>query len=152
MRLPGAAPDRHAVSVLALQPAPRLRPRLTAPIVAGAVWLALVATWQWVQPAGSVRSLCLFRNVTGVPCPTCGTSRAAVAAIHGRFLDAAALNPMMAAIVMSAAAWLVLRGVLGRRIAFHPTPRLTAALWVLAAAAFAANWTWVIARHSMHGP
>ncbi len=39
---------------------------------------------------------CRFRAFTGIPCPTCGTTRAAVALLEGRPLDAMAVNPLAA--------------------------------------------------------
>ncbi len=37
---------------------------------------------------------CPFRAITGIPCPTCGTTHAAVALLHGRLGQALALNPL----------------------------------------------------------
>jgi len=39
---------------------------------------------------------CAFHRMTGHPCPTCGTTRAALALLHGQVLRAIALNPLMA--------------------------------------------------------
>jgi hypothetical protein len=45
-----------------------------------------------------VPSLCMFRNLTGLPCPGCGLSRAFVCIAHGQLLRAWQYNP---------ASWLV---------------------------------------------
>ncbi len=37
---------------------------------------------------------CPFRTITGIPCPTCGTTRAAVALLDGQLAQALALNPL----------------------------------------------------------
>ena len=37
---------------------------------------------------------CPFRAITGIPCPTCGTTHAALALLNGRFGDAFSANPL----------------------------------------------------------
>ncbi len=51
-----------------------------------AFWLALAP----LVPA------CPFRAITGIPCPTCGTTHAALALLNGRLADAFAANPLAA--------------------------------------------------------
>lgn len=96
---------------------------------------------------------CLFRTLTGVPCPTCGTTHAFLALAHGDLAAALASNPLVVVASAGAAAlavfWAAL-AALGK-----PLPRGLAALetrwprWLRLAAvlALAANWLWV-ARHS----
>lgn len=38
-------------------------------------------------------TLCLFRNITGLPCPGCGMTRAFLFLGHGDFYEAIRLNP-----------------------------------------------------------
>ena len=91
--------------------------------------------------------ICPLKRLTGLPCPTCGSTRAVVCALRGDFAGAFAFQPLvMTAVVaagpMALVAWLsphakrLLRGV-----ACHP---LT---WVVGGLAVAANWVYVI----MHG-
>ncbi len=139
------APD---LAGLRFETAEPLRLRWSPPIILLGVWIVLLALAQWVRPAHFEESLCMFRNVTGTPCPTCGTTRAVMAALDGRVVDAIVLNPLVAAAAVAAGAWLLLR-VLGRRLAVDLTPRHRAALWTLAGVLAAANWIWVIARETM---
>lgn len=39
-------------------------------------------------------SLCFFRNVTGLPCPGCGITRAVVSCAHGDLVHAIAYHPL----------------------------------------------------------
>lgn len=116
--------------------------------------------WVWAIAAASALILrpfwlaltpflppCPFRFLTGVPCPSCGTTHAAVALLHGHVLAALAANPLatvaglgfVAGIV--APLWVAARGLVPELP--HPMPR-----WMRLAiiAAIAANWAWLIGR------
>ena len=41
-------------------------------------------------------TLCPLRRFLGIPCPTCGTTRAVAALLRGNVREALALNPLMA--------------------------------------------------------
>lgn len=47
-------------------------------------------------------TLCLFKNVTGIPCPACGTTRSILLLLNGNFMDAFTLNPfgVLAAVLL----------------------------------------------------
>ena len=49
-------------------------------------------------------TICLFKNLTGVPCPSCGMTRAFLFLGHGYVLKASALNPLAAPVAL--ALWL----------------------------------------------
>jgi hypothetical protein len=51
----------------------------------------------WLALAPHLRP-CIFRSVTGVQCPTCGTTRAATAFLEGDLLAAFAANPLAAVV------------------------------------------------------
>lgn len=105
--------------------------------------LALRPLWLAIAP---LLPPCPFRALTGIPCLSCGTTRAAVAMLHGRPLDALLLNPLAAlagAAFLSggllAPAWILFGGPV-------PAPPRPLPLWARAAlvAALAANWAWVV--------
>ncbi len=93
-------------------------------------------------------SFCMFKHFTGLPCPTCGTTRT-----FGRFfaLDvpgAFAMNPLAALGVFVLAAWALADLALmtrGRSLSLDVSPRAGRALRVLAVAAIALNWVYLIA-------
>jgi Protein of unknown function (DUF2752) len=89
---------------------------------------------------------CPFRSLTGIPCPTCGTTHAAVALLHADLPGALAANPLLACalLVFFAGGALAPLWTLARA----PIPTLPSPLprWLRAAivAALLANWAWVV--------
>jgi hypothetical protein len=112
--------------------------------VAAASALVLRPVWLAVAP---LLPPCPFRVLTGVPCLTCGTTRAALAFFDARPLDALAANPLAA---LAGAAFAV--GGLAAPLwaaAGLPVPNLGSPLArstkVAIVVALLANWAWVIA-------
>ena len=57
----------------------------------GYVWLLLhLFTDSLITKHG----VCLFKHVTGLPCPSCGSTSSLIAILHGEFSDAFLLNPL----------------------------------------------------------
>lgn len=94
----------------------------------------------------SLAGPCALHTLTGIPCPTCGATRAASALVHGHVTAALAFNPL-AALALSlglvggpvAPAWVLLRGPL-------PIWRPGLGTRVLLAAAIAGNWLYLVLR------
>jgi hypothetical protein len=100
----------------------------------------------WLAIAPLLRP-CVFRSLTGVPCPTCGTTRAAAALLNGDLPAAIAANPLATAagllFIVGAplvALWTVARGP----IPILPIP-LPARSRIAVIGLVIANWAWVIA-------
>ena len=99
----------------------------------------------WVALAPHLRP-CIFHSLTGVPCPTCGTTRAATAFLDGNILAALAANPLaaLAGLLFVAGAPLAALWAVARwPVPVLPTPL---PLWsrVAAVALIVANWLYVI--------
>ena len=118
------------------------------PLVLGIVWTVLVVVFVLVKPPDSDATVCVFRNVTGVPCPTCGSTRAALAAVQGRPFDAIVFNPFVTVAGALAIAWLVMRVGFRRRIEIDLAPRHRTLVWIVLGVLFGANWVYVILGHS----
>jgi hypothetical protein len=89
---------------------------------------------------------CPLHQMTGVPCPSCGVTRAALDLAHGQLLAALAVNPLAG----GGMAFGVLGGLLSPAwvAVGAPLPRVKAERrwrW-LVAAALAANWIYLIVR------
>ena len=59
--------------------------------MAGYSWLVMHIDSRWVSFVGPI---CIFKKVTGIPCPSCGSTRSMIALIHGDFLSGILWNPM----------------------------------------------------------
>jgi hypothetical protein len=91
-----------------------------------------------------------FRRLTGLPCPTCGATRCALALAHGDFLGALRRNPLMfvcygLTVAINLYAGVVLLFGLPRpRLARLP-PEIKRALCALVVVALGANWIYLLA-------
>lgn len=101
-------------------------------------WLALAP----LVPA------CPFRSITGIPCPTCGTTHAALALLNGHVGDAFSANPLAA---LAGLAFVTGGLIAPVWAAFNwPVPEIPSPLpgWSRAAivAVLLAGWAYLIAR------
>ena len=100
-------------------------------VVVGAVVLAAHA-------AGIV--LCPLCRFAGIPCPGCGSTRAAMLLLRGEFAAAAVMNPLAVALfALVPAWWLFFRRRKWSRGAI-------VAFFAIAVLAVAANWAWLLCR------
>lgn len=128
------------------------------------VWVVLVAALYTFSTGGLIATsaadqsagvtTCLFRRITGHPCPTCGSTRAASALLHADVPAALRLNPLTTTLMLAApllvAAWMIARrravdtgAWMGRR---------WRVIVLVGAAIIAANWLYVLAQGERRGP
>jgi hypothetical protein len=121
--------------------------------VAGYAWLA----WNVHQTGRdtSKETLCLFKDVTGLPCPSCGTTRSVVQLLHGNFSQAAYYNPfgfLLAGMMVIVPLWVIVDVVKGKEsfFRFYRTVEYGFAhhRWISVPAVLivAANWGWNILK------
>ncbi len=121
-------------------------------LVGAMAWLALVGLVEWLRPAGCAVSLCILRNVTGLPCPTCGSTRAVRALAAGRPIEALGHNPLVVTAMACGAAWLFWRAVRApRRRGALRRPSNGAALAVVAVLLVVANWCYLLVHAAAEG-
>jgi len=63
-----------------------------------------------LQPKDSTVEVCLFKRVTHIPCPSCGSTRSVLSIIHGDFLQAFYINPLgiiIAGIMLITPVWVL---------------------------------------------
>jgi hypothetical protein len=99
----------------------------------------------WLALAPLLRP-CVFRGLTGLPCPTCGTTRAATAFLSGELGTAFAVNPLaaLAGLVFVVGAPLAVAWTITKRelpLVTGPLP-----MWarVAAVSLIGLNWVYVI--------
>lgn len=89
---------------------------------------------------------CPFRALTGLPCATCGMTRAFVAMAHGEVGVALGVSPLGA--LLASAGWLFALADVGRLLAAKRWPALPAhasrLLAFTAAGALLVNWAWLL--------
>ena len=59
--------------------------------------------------------LCIFRNITGIPCPGCGMTRSMIAAGHLHFKDAISFHPLGPVVLILLAVYCITGSNLGRK-------------------------------------
>jgi hypothetical protein len=99
--------------------------------------------------------VCIIKNVTGYPCPSCGTTRAVTLLLKGRFIESLVLNPIgiVVAIIMIIFPIWILIDIIFKKETFYfwykkaegtiRKPRLASILIVLVLL----NWIWNIYKH-----
>jgi len=106
---------------------------------------AIVLRPVWVAVAPSLGS-CTFRRLTGIPCPTCGTTRTALALLDLDLGAAIVVNPLaaLAGVVFIVGGWLAVAWVVFR----GPMPvsglRWSRSWTAATVAAILLNWVYLV--------
>jgi len=97
----------------------RLYPIVILACTMGSIWL-------WIQSTQSLSSItgetstCLIKSISGVPCPSCGTTRSIVELLDGNVITSLQWNPMgiiVLLIMLISPVWIML-DVLFKRESF----------------------------------
>jgi hypothetical protein len=129
----------------------RLRARTGAPplgAIFGAIGVAVAAAVWTLHLDRIPVTLCVFKGLTGLPCPTCGSTRALARLFGLDFAGALRMNPFTTLVAVVVAAWaLADLALLPRRQALdvEVSPQVAFALRVGAFVLFLANWVYLVA-------
>jgi hypothetical protein len=122
-------------------------------LLAGYAWLAWNAAGVGVH--GPVSAGCLFKAVTHVPCPSCGTTRAVLLLLHGDLSGSLLLNPFGAILFIALVVtpvWLLADMLRNReslyRFYMAAERVLMRKAWISVPLVFLviANWLWNISK------
>jgi hypothetical protein len=109
------------------------------------VWLALGgAVILLGRYLGHPVGLCLFKQLTGIPCPTCGFTRGALNLLHLRVIHAWLCNPLLYSVLGIFFAVTIVRVLFGRAVRIHLGRAERIIAWIVAIVLFFANWAYII--------
>lgn len=92
-------------------------------------------------------SLCALKSVTGVPCPTCGATRAVGQLVHLDLWGALQMNPLVTLVALAMVPWFLADLALlprGRALDLDVSSRVASVLRVLAVALVGVNWLYLL--------
>jgi len=108
-------------------------------------WMAAVGAAVWVMlKYGRPVELCLFKRLTGYPCPTCGSTRGMLHILQGDLAGAWTFNPLLFTVLAAAAALLAVRLAFGRTVRIRMTRGEQRIAWIVGIALLLLNWAYVI--------
>ncbi|MHC4693549.1 MAG: DUF2752 domain-containing protein [Planctomycetota bacterium] len=109
------------------------------------VWLALGGAALWLSSYyDRAVSLCLFKRIAGLPCPTCGFTRGVLSVLSGMPGRGWLHNPLLFSVLVLVFFATVIRVFVGRAVTIRLTRMERVIAWLLAGVLFAVNWVYVI--------
>ncbi|MBN1509372.1 MAG: DUF2752 domain-containing protein [Sedimentisphaerales bacterium] len=110
-----------------------------------ALWLGIGGVLLLLAPySGQAVPFCLFKCLTGCPCPSCGFTRGTLSFLHGHPIQAWLCNPLLFSFLAAASAIVLIRLLSGKSPRLVLTRRERLAAWGIGVALFIANWLYVI--------
>ena len=123
---------------------------LSTAFIAGYLWLLF--NYNSVIVQSGIPGVCLFKRITDIPCPSCGSTRSVLSLLHGDFAAAIYWNPLgliiMAIMIISPV--LIIYDVLLKKdsllIIYNHTELFMQRRWVALPAIILVliNWIWNI--------
>ena len=108
-------------------------------------WLILGGITFWLSAyLGHSAHLCVFKELTGFPCPTCGLTRGTLCLLSGQPISAWLRNPFVFSLIGLFVLTTIIRLFFARGVRIQLTGPERRMAWALVSAAFLANWTYVI--------
>jgi hypothetical protein len=115
-------------------------------LIVGA-WGGLVATAAYLSRAYGVHAtLCPFKRLTHLPCPTCGGTRGTMAILGGDPIQGFLYNPLLFAVLAAIAADLLLRLIFAGSVRLQTSNRERKILLLLLLVLIGLDWAYLIRR------
>jgi hypothetical protein len=132
----------------------RLYILMLAACIAGFAWLYIADHSNYAASGHS--GPCLFRLVTGIPCPSCGSTRSVLAMLHGKLAESIYWNPLgivILALMIFSPAWIMIDLIRKKSLFFHTYLKAESLLrrkhiMIPAILLIVANWIWNIVKFS----
>ena len=120
--------------------------------IAGYVWIYIGITTNLTEKK-SVR-VCLIKQITNIPCPSCGSTRSVISLVKGKFSDALQINPLgyvVVIIMILAPIWILMDIVIKKKTLFEFYKKMETYLKKLQFAIplivfVIINWIWNISK------
>lgn len=104
---------------------------------------------------GGLPGGCLMKLITGIPCPSCGVTRAMILLLQGEIIASVSMNPLgliVAAIMVLAPIWLLLDVVWNKQALFETYKKTEQLfkrpqLYIPSIVLIVANWIWNISKN-----
>jgi hypothetical protein len=124
--------------------------------VAGGVWVIWNRVYYTASDPHTGMNACLFKAATGLPCPSCGSTRAVLDITRLHFADALYANPLgfIIALAMIVFPFWILYDIAARKQTFYnfytTTEFVIRKRWVTVSMILliAANWVWNIYKYA----
>jgi len=131
----------------------RLYMLFAAMSLAGLSWITY-NIWGHHHNRGGDFGVCIVKNITGIPCPSCGSSRSICLLIDGDFIGAVNMNPLgiiLAFLAILIPIWLIIDITLNRSslyLFYRKGEKLLSNkfVMVLFIILIIANWIWNITK------
>ena len=100
-------------------------------------------------------TLCLFKNMTGIPCPSCGVTRSVLLIMQGEFIQAVLMNPLgiiAVALLIILPTWMAIDLIQKKqsllRVYTHAETfiKTNKSIYIPLIALVALNWIWNITK------
>ena len=138
-------------ATLIMAPSRWIVQEMSTPRIAGFLLLSSVLIISFAIPPfrNSEFTVCLFKNIFGIPCPGCGMTRAFLFIAHGDIRSALELNVnSLAVFVVVVALWAqsAFHVITGKKIRIHLERRENYFVFVVAVVAMMSGWVYNLSR------
>lgn len=121
-------------------------------LIAGYIWFYYCLSSQPTTNGGKEIHFCLIKSITGIPCPSCGSTRSVIEISHGNLLNALYYNPLgyiIFVIMLVLPFWIIYDLILGRSslyVFYKKSEEFISrkAIAIILISLILANWFWNI--------